>query len=216
VDFCPGDNRNDVDFSRWLLTANGEDHVDFCPGDNRNDERALLFLDKVPLSKIYSQISTKTKQLQDLAVRGDQGQWMYYDSGASRTVIQTEPPLRPLLTQVQATSGACTVGSGVKLPYVESGILFEHNPVTVVDGLHFDLYSAVASAKQKGTSAVIDFDMETGENKSFTFCKHTGEASPLVERKPGVLEIPMHLPKMALGATSLILSDWSTLSPQHP
>jgi hypothetical protein len=75
--------------------------------------------------------------------------------------FQQNPLFVPLLTQVQATSGACTVGSGVKLPYVESGILFEHNPVTVVDGLHFDLYSAVASAKQ-GTSAVIDFDMETG------------------------------------------------------
>ena len=68
----------------------------------------------------------------------------------------------------------------------------DHNPVTVVEGLQFDLYSAVAAAKL-GTSAVIDFDLASGENKSFTFCKQTGEASPLIERKQGVLEIPMHL-----------------------
>jgi hypothetical protein len=137
---------------------------------------------------------------------------MFYDSGASRTVIQTESPLRPLLTQVQTTFGAGTVGSGVKLPYVESGILFGHNPVTVVDGLQFDLYSAVASAK-KGTSAVIDFDLETGENKSFTFCKHTGEASSLMKRKPGVLEIPMHLTHTNSAATGLVLGETRCQAP---
>ncbi len=93
---------------------------------------------------------------------------MFYDSGAFRTVIQSDSPLRSLLTQVKPTSGSCTVGSGIKLPYLESGVLLEHtNPVTVVDGLQFDLYSAVSSAK-RGISAVIDFDVNTGQNKSFT------------------------------------------------
>jgi hypothetical protein len=105
------------------------------------------------------------------------------------------------------------VGSGVKLPYIESGLLMDHNPVTVVEGLQFDLYSAVAAAKQ-GTSAVIDFDLATGENKSFTFCKRTGEASPLIERKQGVLEIPMHL-HMA-EAKGLIINESKTIPTIHP
>ncbi len=74
------------------------------------------------------------------------------------------------------------MGSGIKLSYLESGVLLDQNHVTVVDGLHFDLYSAVSSAK-RGISAVIDFDINTGENKSFTYCKQTGEAFPLTERK---------------------------------
>ncbi len=117
---------------------------------------------------------------------------MFYDSGASRTVIQSNSPLRSLLTQVKPTSGSCTVGSGIKLPYLETGVLLEHNPVTVVDGLQFDLYSAFSSAK-RGILAVIDFDVNTGQNKSFTYCKQTGEAFPLIERKQGVLELPLHL-----------------------
>jgi hypothetical protein len=68
--FCSPPLRN----GGYTFFANGQNHQDFCPGDNRNHESALLFLDKVPLAKIYSQISTKTKQLQDLAARGDQGQ----------------------------------------------------------------------------------------------------------------------------------------------
>ncbi len=93
---------------------------------------------------------------------------------------------------MQPTTGSCTVGSGVKLPYVKSGVLPDHNPVTIVEGLHFDLFSAVASAK-RGISAVIDSDLTTGENKSFTYCKSTGEVSPLIERKQVVLELPVYL-----------------------
>jgi hypothetical protein len=82
----------------------------------------------------------------------------------------------------------------------------EHNPVTVVDGLHFDLYSAVSSAK-RGISAVIDFDLKTGVNKSFTFCKQTGEVFPLIERKQGVLELPLHLAINSNATTGLFSGD---------
>jgi hypothetical protein len=159
---------------------------------SQHEDKALSFLDYVSLPKIYAQIKSKTRQLQDLESKGHQGNWMFYDSGASRSVIQADSPLRPLLKQVRQTSGSCTVGSGIKLPYLESGVLLDQNHVTVVDGLHFDLYSAVSSAK-RGISAVIDFDVNTGENKSFTYCKQTGEAFPLIERKQGVLELPLHL-----------------------
>jgi hypothetical protein len=88
----------------------------------------------------------------------------------------------------------------------------DHNPVTVVKGLQFDLYSAVAAAKL-GTSAVIEFDLVSGENKSFTFCKQTGEASPLIERKQGVLEIPMHLHMTEI--KGLVLNESRKLSMEH-
>jgi hypothetical protein len=54
------------------------------------------------------------------------------------------------------------------------------------------LYSAVAAAK-RGISAVVDYDTVTGENRSFTYCKDTKEVSPLVERRDGALEVPVHL-----------------------
>jgi len=160
----------------------------------------------VSLPQIYAEVKLKTEQLKDLEDNGHSGHWMFYDSGASRTVIKAESPLRPLLSQVQPTTGSCTVGSGVKLPYVESGLLPDQNLVTVVDGLHFDLYSAVASAK-RGISAVIDFDIKTGENKSFTYCKMTGNVSPLIERKQGVLELPVHLAFSCNDTNGLIVGN---------
>jgi hypothetical protein len=171
-----------------------------------HDDTALSFLDYVSLPKIYAQIKSKIRQVQDLENKGQKGNWMFYDSGASRTVIQSDSPLRSLLTQVKPTTGSCTVGSGIQLPYLESGVLMEHNPVTVVDGLHFDLYSAVSSAK-RGISAVIDFDLKTGVNKSFTFCKQTGEVFSLIERKQGVLELPLHLAINRNGTAGLFAGD---------
>ncbi len=119
---------------------------------------------------------------------GNQGHWIYFDSGASRTVINADSPLRPLLTKVTPTTGSCTVGSGDQIPYVESGVLSKNSHVTVVDGLKFDLYSGISAAK-RGILAVIDYDTRTGENLSYTFCKETGEVNPLVERRQGVLEL---------------------------
>jgi transposase InsO family protein len=102
--------------------------------------------------------------------------------------------------------GSCTIGNGDKLSYVETGILTKNNKVTVVDGLEFDLYSAVDAAK-RGISAVIDFDPATGENRSFTYCKDTGEISPLVERRHGALEVPVHLFLSRKNTVGLIASD---------
>ena len=184
--FCSPPTRN----GGYTFFADGKDNEAF--DTPQPTDSALSFLDQASLPKIYSQVKHKTKKLLEIDSKGNPGQWMFFDSGASRSVINSESPLRSLLTRVEPTTGSCTVGSGVKLSYIESGILMDHNPVTVVKGLQFDLYSAVSAAKQ-GTSAVIDFDLVTGENKSFTFCKQTGEASPLIERKQGVLEIPMHL-----------------------
>jgi hypothetical protein len=64
--------------------------------------------------------------------------------------------------------------------------------VTVVKDLKFDLFSAVNAAKH-GLSSVIDYDLQTGQNKSFTINKLTGTITPLVERGKGILELPLHL-----------------------
>jgi hypothetical protein len=140
-----------------------------------------------------------------MELEGHQGQWMYFDSGASRTVINADSLLRPLLKQITPESGSCTVGSGDQLPYdVESGVLSKNNHATVVQGLKFDLYSAISAAK-RGISAVIDYDMQTGKNQSFTFCKATGEVTPLVERRQGVLELPLHLILSRADTTGTVL-----------
>jgi hypothetical protein len=137
---------------------------------------------------------------------GNQGHWICFDSGASRTVINADSPLRPLLTQVTPTTGSCTVGSGDQLPYVETGVLSRNNYATVVDGLKFDLYSGISAAK-RGISAAIDYDTRTGENLSYTFCKETGEVTPLVERRQGVLELPLHLTLSRVDTTGLLVKD---------
>ncbi len=74
----------------------------------------------------------------------------------------------------------CAIGNGTKLPYVEVGTITTNNQATVVEGLEFDLYSAVAAAK-RGISAVIDYDPVSGENRSLLIAK-TQERFPLLLR----------------------------------
>ena len=65
------------------------------------------------------------------------------------------------------------------------------NELTVVKDLQYDLYSAVSAAK-RGISCILDYNSK-GENKSYLLCKQTGTVTPLIERKRGILEIPLHL-----------------------
>ena len=94
---------------------------------------------------------------------------MYLDSGASRSVIQEESPIKALLTDLSETNGSCNVGNGANLKYLEKGMLTVNNEVTVVQGLKYDLYAAVAAAK-RGVSCILDFD-KNGKNKSFLINK---------------------------------------------
>jgi hypothetical protein len=68
------------------------------------------FMDSITSIKIKSQLDLKRNQLQKMDEEGNQGHWIYFDSGASRTVINADSPLRPLLSQVTPTTGSCTVG----------------------------------------------------------------------------------------------------------
>ena len=48
------------------------------------------------------------------------------------------------------------------------------------------------AAAKRGVSCVLDFDAN-GTNKSFFIDKNSGIATPLIERKKGILEVPVHL-----------------------
>ncbi len=62
----------------------------------------------------------------------------------------------------------------------------------MVKDLKYDLFLSVSAAKQ-GLTSIIDYDLQTGENRSFTIDKLTGSITALVERGKGILELPLHL-----------------------
>ncbi len=68
----------------------------------------------------------------------------------------------------------------------------ENLEITVVQDLRYDFFSSVSAAKQ-GLTSIIDFDLQTGQNNSYTIDKLTGNITPLVERGKGILELPLHL-----------------------
>jgi transposase InsO family protein len=176
---------------------------------------AFPFLDGQSSTTILRQIREKKQRIQDLEQAGEPGLWMFFDSGASRTAIQTESTLRSHLSNVSPSNGSCTIGNDTRLPYVETGILTKNNPATVVEGLEFDFYSAVAAAKL-GISAIIDFDPISGENISFTYCKDSSEVSPLVERRHGALEVPVQLTLARKDTVGLIAKDLNPPIPGIP
>ena len=91
--------------------------------------------------------------------------WMYFDSGASRSVISTTSPVRQHLQAIGPAYGFCSIGDGRPLHYLEKGHITDNLEVTVVDDLKYDLFSSVSAAKQ-GLTSVIDYDLQTGTNKS--------------------------------------------------
>ena len=78
-----------------------------------------------------------------------------------------------------------------------------------MDKLKYDLFSSVHAAKQ-GLTSVIDFDLETGSNNSFTIDKLTGNVTPLVERGKGILELPIHLMLPAKACVSIVPDKGTT------
>ncbi len=178
------------------LFLDGKDHEEYPPATaliaTTRDDLAFPFMDGQSSSTMLRQVREQKQRIQELEDAGVKGQWMFFDSGASRTVIRTESPLRSHLTNVVPSNGSCTIGNGTRLPYIETGTLTANNQATVVEGLEFDLCSAVAAAK-RDISAIIDYDPTSGENRSFIYCKDSGEISPLIERRNGALEVPIHL-----------------------
>jgi hypothetical protein len=81
----------------------------------------------------------------------------------------------------------------------------------VVKDLKYDLFSSVSAAKL-GLTSVIDFDLATGENHSYTIDQLNGNVTPLVERGRGILELPLHL----MLPTSQCLSLTQNFAPVQP
>jgi hypothetical protein len=127
---------------------------------------------------------------------------MYFDSGASRSVISTTSSIRQHLKAIGPAYGSCSIGYGTPLNYLEKGSVRDNLEITVVDKLKNDLFSSVNAAKQ-GLTSIIDFDMDTGKNNSFTIDKFTDHVTPLVERGKGILELSLHLMLPAKACVSI-------------
>ncbi len=148
-------------------------------------------LDLLPNPKVMKEIKLKLDMFS--TNKGNEPElWMYFDSGASRSVISTTSPVRKYLKSITPTYGSYSVGNGTPLQYIEKGTIKDHLEITVVKDLKYDLFSSVSAAKL-GLTSVIDFDLSTGENNSYTIDKTTGRITPLIERGRGILELPLHL-----------------------
>jgi hypothetical protein len=151
----------------------------------------VMQVDHLHPPEIKSELATQLAKIKSAKARSQEELWMYYDSGTSRSVISTTSPIRTHLHSVQPTYGSCSIGDGTPLQYIEKGNVMDNMEVTVVQGLKYDLFSSVHAAKE-GLSSVIDFDLQTGANNSYTIDKLTGAITPLVERGKGILELPLY------------------------
>jgi transposase InsO family protein len=141
---------------------------------------------------IKSQLATQLDKIKTSKDNSTEELWMYFDSGASRSVISPHSPIRSRLHAVTPAYGSCSIGDGTPLQYIEKGNVNENLEITVVKDLKYDLFSSVSAAKQ-GLTSIIDFDLQTGKNNSYTIDKTSGKVTPLVERGKGILELPLHL-----------------------
>ncbi len=66
------------------------------------------FLFSANANSVQRQLQLKIAELKGRKANGDEGLWMYLDSGASRSVISETSPL-------SETSGSCNVGNGATL-----------------------------------------------------------------------------------------------------
>ena len=142
--------------------------------------------------RIKALIAEKVKLLKKIKYMKLPELWMYFDSGATRSVIAENSTIKPYLKNVKPTNGSCSIGNGEPLHYLQRGTINKQLEITVVKDLKYDLFSAVSAAKL-GISSIIDYDMATGKNNSYIIDKTTGEVTPLIERGRGILELPLHL-----------------------
>jgi hypothetical protein len=101
---------------------------------------------------------------------------MYFDSGASRSVITETSTICHHLHAITPTYGSCSIGDGTPLHYIEKGNVTDNLEITVVKGLKCDLFSSVSAAKQ-GLTSIIDFDLDRGKKTP------TLEIKPLVQSR---------------------------------
>jgi hypothetical protein len=110
-------------------------------------------------SKIQIQLATQLAKIKENENTKSE-LWMYYDSGASRSVISTTSPVRKHLQEISPAYGSCSIGDGTPLHYIEKGQVTDNLEITVVKDLKYDLFSSVSAAKQ-GLTSIIDYDRES-------------------------------------------------------
>jgi hypothetical protein len=79
------------------------------------DSKEIDFFNNI---KVKRELEEKLASLQDMT---EPELWMYFDSGASRSVISTESPIRKHLKGIKPAYGSCSVGNGTPLQYIETG-----------------------------------------------------------------------------------------------
>jgi hypothetical protein len=182
-------DRNDTKRSKptaLLLMDSSPDVSLSTMGSKFNPTTHLEFLVN---KRILGKINGKQASLHETLNSSAPQLWMYFDSGASRSVIAPTSPIWEHLTQSRPVQGSCSVGDGTPLSYIEKGMYNNTIDTTVVKNLRYDLFSSVSAAKQ-GITSIIDYNMETGENNSYMVDKLTGNIIPLIERGQGILEVP--------------------------
>jgi hypothetical protein len=185
------------------MTNAKDDHLNVLVDTNADTNADMTFLvaphrspvieiDNLYSPRIKSELATQLAKIKSAKTNSQEELWMYFDSGASRSVISTTSPIRTHLQAVKPTYGSCSIGDGTPLQYIEKGNVMDNLEMTVVQALKYDLFSSVSAAKQ-GLASVIDFDLQTGENNSYIIDKLTGTVTPLAERGKGILELPLHI-----------------------
>jgi hypothetical protein len=81
------------------------------------DSKELEFLNSI---KVKRELEVKLASLQGTT---EPELWMFFDSGASRSVISTASPIRKHLKGIKPAYGSCSVGNGTPLQYIAQGKL---------------------------------------------------------------------------------------------
>jgi transposase InsO family protein len=179
---------NSIDAYARVLVETSAD-MTFLVAPNRSQ---VITNDHLYSPTIKTQLKRQLAKIKTCNANSQEELWMYFDSGASRSVISPTSPIRSQLQGVTPAYGSCSIGDGTPLQYIEKGNVKDNLEITVVKDLKYDLFSSVNAAKQ-GLTSIIDFDLQTGKNNSYTIDKTTGTVTPLVERGKGILELPLHL-----------------------
>jgi hypothetical protein len=123
--------------------------MSFIAAPNRSQ---VITTDHLSSPTIKSQLKTQLDKIKTSKANSLEELWMYFDSGASRSVISPNSPIRSQLQAVTPAYGSCSIGDGTPLQYIEKGNVRDNLEITVVKDLKYDLFSSVNAAKQGLTS----------------------------------------------------------------
>ncbi len=139
---------NDTNECARVLVETTTD-MTFLAVPNRNQ---VITTEHLSSPTIKSQLEMQLDKIKSSKANSQEKLWMYFDSGASRSVISPNSPIRSQLRAVTPAYGSCSIGDGTPLQYIEKGNVKDNLEITVVKDLKYDLFSSVNAAKQGLTS----------------------------------------------------------------